>query len=157
MCNGAAKQVSAGTFPVLIFQRYLNQGHSAVNVHTWQSKYTRAHARRLRGHANRGEYRNVHFLTKPFFLPVFIIQQPNLKLPYLLISSAFSKFPVIKCAIIAAPFARAEKLVYIKKEIKTKVNTKCKKCKHNVALHFQTKALRRLSNRVDNNVISLHN
>lgn len=59
------------TFPVLIFQRHLNQGHTTVNARKWWSEYThartQAHARRLEGHANRGEYRNVDFPTKPFF------------------------------------------------------------------------------------------
>ena len=82
---------------------------------------THAHARRLEGHANRGEYQNIDFPTKSFFfLPIFIIQHPNLKLAYLLISSATSTLPMYKCAIMAAPFAPAEKLAYIKKRKENK-------------------------------------
>ena len=121
-CNSAAKQVSAGVAPFLCLSFKDTQIKGTLlspHVNGGQNRRTQAHAHRLEGHANRGEYRNVDFPTKPFFfLPIFIIQHPNLKLPYLLISSAVSTLPMYNCAIMAAPFAPAEKLVYIKKEIK---------------------------------------
>lgn len=116
------------TFPVLIFQRHLNQGHTTVNaVNGGQNRRTYAHARRSRKPWGVPKYR---FSDKIFFfLPIFIIQHPNLKMAYLLISSATSTLPMYKCAIMAAPFAPAEKLAYIKKR---KENKKWKENARNV-------------------------